>query len=191
RLRSAGDGYRSTRYLLAQLDAAFGTLRLTDRSGFRIEAWKAPRRKVVAPATVNRELTVLKATLEKAVAWHLLDVYPAWAVRPFAADNARLPWFPPHELARFARRRRARHRRSVARSRHQGSPVTPTFPRASFFGCAGATSDGGNRTALPGTAKERKVAATAPWACQSYRLLPWFPAISSLRDTGGTPLTEA
>jgi hypothetical protein len=66
--------YRSTRYVLAQLDAAFGTLPLTDLSAFRIEGWKAARRKVVAPATVNRELTVLKAILAKAVAWHLLDV---------------------------------------------------------------------------------------------------------------------
>jgi len=94
-------GYRSTRYVLAQLDAAFGTLPLTDLSGFRIEGWKAARRKVVAPATVNRELTVLKAMLAKAVAWHLLDVHPARDVRPFSVDNARVRWLPLHELARL------------------------------------------------------------------------------------------
>jgi integrase len=94
-------GYRSTRYVLAQLDAAFGTLPLADLSGFRIEGWKAARRKVVAPATVNRELTVLKAMLAKAVAWHLLDVHPARDVKPFSVDNARVRWLPPHELARL------------------------------------------------------------------------------------------
>jgi len=94
-------GYRSTRYVLAQLDAAFGTLGLTDLSGFSIEGWKAARRKVVAPATVNRELTVLKAMLAKAVAWHLLDVHPARDVKPFAVDNARVRWLSPHEVARL------------------------------------------------------------------------------------------
>jgi integrase len=94
-------GYRSTRYVLAQLDAAFGRLPVTDLSAFRIEGWKAARRKVVEPATVNRELTVLKAMLAKAVAWHLLDIHPARDVKPFPVNNTRVRWLPADDLARL------------------------------------------------------------------------------------------
>src|SRR5262249_20306782 len=56
---------------------------------------KLARRKVVAAATVNRELNVLKAMLAQAVTWKLLDVNPARDVRGFKVQNARLRYLEP------------------------------------------------------------------------------------------------
>jgi hypothetical protein len=78
------------------------------------------RQRVVAPATVNRELTVLKAMLAKAVAWHLLDVHPARDVKPFSVNNARVRWLPSDELARLCAP--ARRARCSNWDRRQGLP---------------------------------------------------------------------
>jgi len=93
-------GYRKTRYTLTQLDAEFGAINLADLSVFRIDTWKLARRKVVATATVNRDLNVLKAMPAQAVTWKLLDVNPARGVRGFKVQNARVRYLEPDELAR-------------------------------------------------------------------------------------------
>jgi integrase len=93
-------GYRKTSYTLGQLEAEFGAIALVDLSAFRIDKWKLARRKVVAAATVNRELNVLKAMLAQAVAWKLLDLNPARDVRGFKVQNARLRYLEPAELVR-------------------------------------------------------------------------------------------
>ncbi len=92
-------GYGKTKYTLTQLEAEFGTMLLVSLTSFRIERWKLQRRKEVAPATVNRELTVLKAMLAKAVEWGMLDTNPAAAVKPFAVSNQRLRYLSTDELA--------------------------------------------------------------------------------------------
>jgi integrase len=93
--------YRSARYTLNQLEAEFGTLALTELSAFRIEKWKLGRRKLVAAATVNRELNTLKAMLSYAVQRKLLDQNPAREVKGFKVDNARVRFLEPHELSRL------------------------------------------------------------------------------------------
>src|SRR5882724_2590859 len=60
-------GYTRERYTLDALEREFGGLAFAELSAFRIERWKAARKKRVAPATVNRELTVLKHMLATAV----------------------------------------------------------------------------------------------------------------------------
>jgi hypothetical protein len=62
-------GYPKTRYTLDQLDRAFGAHSLDRLDTFAIEQWVARRRRTVAAATVNRELTVLKSMLARAVIW--------------------------------------------------------------------------------------------------------------------------
>ncbi|MEO6025904.1 MAG: site-specific integrase [Candidatus Binatia bacterium] len=91
-------GYARSKYVLAQLEHEFGATALAALSSFRLERWKANRRKDVAPATVNRELTVLKAMLTKAVEWKLLDVNPAAAVKPLPVSNQRLRYLTIAEL---------------------------------------------------------------------------------------------
>lgn len=95
-------GYSRTRYVLTALESEFGTIPLATLTSFRIERWKVERRKSVAPATVNRELTLLKAMLGKAVQWGMLDTNPAAAVKPFAVSNQRLRYLTTDELAALA-----------------------------------------------------------------------------------------
>jgi integrase len=94
-------GYSRTRYTLGQLEHEFGATPLAALSSFRFEQWKARRKKEVAPATVNRELTLLKAMLKKAVVWKLLDQNPAGDVKPLPVNNQRLRYLTSEELERL------------------------------------------------------------------------------------------
>ncbi len=91
-------GYSRTKYTLTQLEREFGGIPLAALLSFRIEQWKARRKKDVAPATVNRELTLLKAMLKKAVVWKLLDQNPAADVKPLPVNNQRLRYLSREEL---------------------------------------------------------------------------------------------
>jgi len=91
-------GYEKTKYTLSQLEREFGATALATLASFRIERWKAKRRKEVAPATVNRELTVLKAMLAKAVEWKMLDLNPAAVIKPLPVSNQRLRYLSLEEL---------------------------------------------------------------------------------------------
>jgi integrase len=95
------------RYMLRKLEAEFGSTSLADLSAWRIERWKAKRRKQVAPGTVNRDLTLLKAMLTKAVAWKLLDRSPASDVRYLPENNARLRYLATDEIERLLSAARA------------------------------------------------------------------------------------
>ena len=103
-------GYSRERYTLGQLAREFGLIPLGELSAFRIEKWKAARRRDVAAATVNRELTILMAMLGAAVRWKLLERNPASDVRPLPVSNARLRFLTADELARLL----AAARRDVA-----------------------------------------------------------------------------
>ena len=94
-------GYTRTRYTLGQLEREFGATPLAALSAFRIEQWKARRKKAVAPATVNRELTLLKGMLATAVAWKLLDQNPAVSVKALRVNNQRLRYLAPDEITRL------------------------------------------------------------------------------------------
>jgi len=89
------------RYTLRLLENEFGSIPLTDLSAWRIERWKANRRTRVAPGTVNRELTLLKAVLTKAVAWKLLDRSAASDVRYLPENSARLRYLAADEIERL------------------------------------------------------------------------------------------
>jgi integrase len=53
-----------------------------------IEKWRAAERKrAKAPSTINRDLTVLKAALSKAVDWEVLKVHPLLKVKPIKIDR--------------------------------------------------------------------------------------------------------
>src|SRR5262249_15474216 len=95
---SAKRSYPKERYTLGMLEAEFGTIPLGELTAWRIERWKAKRRAAVAPATVNRELTALKAMLTKAVRWQLLDRSPATDVHYLPEQNARLRYLTPVEV---------------------------------------------------------------------------------------------
>src|SRR6266567_2179447 len=80
------------------LDKEFG-----DLTPWIVEKWRAARiREGAKPATVNRDLTDLKSSLTKAVAWGLLEANPIATVKRSRVDNSRAPRFlSPDEEARL------------------------------------------------------------------------------------------
>jgi len=80
---------------------------IADLSAWRIERWKAKRRRQVAAGTVNRELTLLKAVLTKGVTWKLLDRSPGSDVRYLPENNARLRYLATDDIERLLSAARA------------------------------------------------------------------------------------
>jgi integrase len=75
------------KYILGTLAASFGNLRVFDLSAEDAERYKAVRSKSVKPATVNRELTVAKHMLTKAVEWELISDNPFRGVRSLSVPK--------------------------------------------------------------------------------------------------------
>src|ERR1700730_8166017 len=80
-------GREVEKYLLKTLTASFGKLRVYDLSAEDAERFKAVRSKSVKPATVNRELTVVKHMLAKAVEWELIIDNPFRRVRSLSVPK--------------------------------------------------------------------------------------------------------
>jgi integrase len=80
-------GHHVEKYILKTLAAYFGNLRVFDLSAEDYEHFKALRSKSVKPATVNRELTVAKHMLSKAVEWEIIPDNPFRKVRPLSVPK--------------------------------------------------------------------------------------------------------
>lgn len=80
-------GHHVEKYILKTLAAFFGDLRVFDLSAEDAERFKATRSISVKPATVNRELTVAKHMLTKAVEWKLIPDNPFRTVRPLSVPK--------------------------------------------------------------------------------------------------------
>lgn len=67
----------------------FRSNRLSEISPWKIEKWRSARLKSgTAASTVNRNVTMLKAILQKAVEWDLIENNPLSKVRPLRTDQA-------------------------------------------------------------------------------------------------------
>lgn len=66
----------------------FATVKLPELSAWRVEGWRTKRLKAGRkPATVNRDMTALKAALNRAVEWGYLDANPLAKVKPAKVDH--------------------------------------------------------------------------------------------------------
>lgn len=78
---------------VARIKACFVDLlkvQISDLTAWQLEKWKTARIKAgTKPATVNRDLTALKAALSKAVEWGMLDVHPLTKVKPAKVDKSK------------------------------------------------------------------------------------------------------
>lgn len=76
---------------VARLESTFAEFLkkpLTDVTPWVVEKWRSKRLKNgTAPATVNRDMTALKACLSKAVEWGFIDVHPLAKVKPCKIDT--------------------------------------------------------------------------------------------------------
>jgi integrase len=118
--------------------ADFLNLRLTEITPWTVEKWRTERLKREGrrprPATVNSQVTMLKAALKKAVVWKLLAAQPLGDVKALKADkNARIRYLTPAEEKRLRAAldardqvREARRARANVWRRERGYAEWPT-----------------------------------------------------------------
>jgi len=88
-------------YLMRGLRAAFGPRLLTEITSWDVERYKAQRIGAVAPATVNRDLTLLKHMFTKAIAWGRATTNPVKAVKYLREANTRVRYLTEDEEDRL------------------------------------------------------------------------------------------
>jgi site-specific recombinase XerC len=77
---------------------AFGAKRLSDITAWHIEQYKKARKETgEQPATINLDLSFLKAMLNKALAWNKLTGYPAKHVKALKVSNERTRFLSEEE----------------------------------------------------------------------------------------------
>lgn len=125
----------------AQFAAEFGNKPLTAITAWAIEKFKAQRLKAgIKPATVNRDLDRIRAALNKAVEWKLLDSNPLAGVkRSKGGDLSRVRYLTASEEKRLRdalTAREAKHRRERASGNAwaaaRGRPTRPLWPADDF-----------------------------------------------------------
>ncbi len=90
--------YTRERYALEGFKKYFRGRYLSDVTTWAIEKWKRERAKEVLPATVNRELTILKHMLKMGVRWGLASTNPASSVSPFPIQEGRFRYLSEEEI---------------------------------------------------------------------------------------------
>lgn len=88
-------------YTMRHLLKAFGDRWLGEVTVWLVEQYKASRRALVAPATVNRELTLLKHMFTKAIDWEKARTNPVKAVKLLREANTRVRFLTDDEEARL------------------------------------------------------------------------------------------
>jgi integrase len=82
------DGKATMARLKACFKADLITKKLNTITAWQVDKWVSGRRKAGRQAaTINRDLTALKAMLAKAVEWDLLEVHPLTKVKPLKVDK--------------------------------------------------------------------------------------------------------
>jgi integrase len=95
--------YGRERYTMRHLLKAFGDYWLGEISVWHVEQYKAQRRALVAAATVNRELTLLKHMFTKATDWAKARTNPVKGVKLLREANTRVRFLTDEEEVRLLR----------------------------------------------------------------------------------------
>ncbi len=114
---------------------------LTEITAWKVESWRTQRLKAgIKAATINRNVTVLKSALNKAVAWEMIAANPIARVKPLKEDSAPKVRFLTDDeegnlrSALVQRENRIRRQRQShndwLRARHQ--PLLPSFSNQTF-----------------------------------------------------------
>jgi len=90
--------YHRERYAIDAIKDYFKGRYVSDITTWAIEKWKRDRAREVVPATVNRELTILKHMLKMALKWDLSSTNPAASVAPFPVQEGRLRYLAEDEI---------------------------------------------------------------------------------------------
>jgi integrase len=86
---SAKRAWNKEKHITERFGRHFVNTPLSQVTQWKIEKWKGERSKEVKPNTVNRELTVIKHMLRKAVEWGMTSNNPATGVKRFTYNDQR------------------------------------------------------------------------------------------------------
>jgi len=92
------ENYRRTVSLMRQLSKAFDSKNLHKITQKEIEEYQGNRREKVKPATVNREIALLKTMFTKAIEWGKLRENPAKKVKLLEGEIKRVRFLIPSEI---------------------------------------------------------------------------------------------
>ena len=95
--------YRKDKSFVKILTEFFGDRYLPEIDSLLIEGYKAERLKTIKPASVNRELDVLKSIFNRAIEWNMLSDNPAKNVKKFSVDDKRIRYLSIEEINRLIR----------------------------------------------------------------------------------------
>lgn len=83
------DGKATLARLRACFAADLGKKKLADITPWVVEKWRAAKlKRGIVPATINRDLSALKAALSKALEWGLLEAHPLTKLKPSKVDHS-------------------------------------------------------------------------------------------------------
>ena len=86
---------------MRRLDKAFGDKVLQEITTWQIEKFKARRKEEVRPASVNREIALLKHMYSKAIEWSKVKESPAKKVKLLKGEVKRVRFLIPEEIQRL------------------------------------------------------------------------------------------
>lgn len=96
------DSHPRVRFIVEHRLTGFHDRPLAALAQVEIERWVAARAAAVKPGTVEKELRTLKALLNKATEWKLIDSNPAENVAPPQnVESEPIHWYTPSELKRL------------------------------------------------------------------------------------------
>ena len=112
--------------LVARIKACFlsefGGTRIDQITAWNVEKWRKTRlAEGRAPATVNRDLSALKAALGRAVDWELIDRHPLAKVKPWKVDTHGVVRFLSPDEERRLREALARRDAGMRAARERGN----------------------------------------------------------------------
>jgi integrase len=94
-------GYVATRSRVGLLCQAFGDQQLSGITPLKVDEYISQRAVTHKPATVNRDIAVLRHMFRKAMSWGKALSNPAAHVKPLRADNRRLRYLSQEEMTRL------------------------------------------------------------------------------------------
>ena len=89
---------RRTVSLMRQLNKDFEAKNIQEITAWQIEKYKAKRKEEVKPATVNREIALLKHMFTKAIEWGKMSESPAKKIRLLKGEVKRVRFLMPDEV---------------------------------------------------------------------------------------------
>jgi len=94
--------YNRELYIMRLFDKEFEAKTIQEITTWQIDKWKSRRKEGRKPATVNRELCLLKHMFSMAVKWHKLKENPVKDVKRFKGETKRLRFLMPDEFKPFS-----------------------------------------------------------------------------------------